>query len=285
MKVKMESEKVGLKLHIQKTELMTSISITLWQMDGENCNTDRLYFLGLQNHCEGGSSQEIKRHLLLGRKAVTNLDIKNQRYYFANKGPYGQSYGFSSSHVWMWELDHKEGCVLKNWCIRNVMLEKTLESTLDSNQIKQINPKGNQPWIFLGMTDATAEAPVLWLPDANADSLEKTLILGKIEGRRRRRWQRMRWFDGIIGPVDTSLSKLWELVKNREAWRAAVHGVAKNLMRLSEWITRVILKRTSHCIPWRDTIFFHCILSVWLHWWTEVSEAFTLVLVLLPGTL
>ena len=211
--------------------------------------------------------------------------IKKHRHCFANKSTPSQGYGFSSSHVWMWELDHKEGCVLKNWCIWNVMLEKTLESTLDSNQIKQINPKGNQPWIFLGMTDATAEAPVLWLPDANADSLEKTLILGKIEGRRRRRWQRMRWFDGIIGPVDTSLSKLWELVKNREAWRAAVHGVAKNLMRLSEWITRVILKRTSHCIPWRDTIFFHCILSVWLHWWTEVSEAFTLVLVLLPGTL
>ena len=101
------------------------------------------------------------RHLLLGRKVMTNLDniLKKQRYYFANKGLSSQGYGFSSSHVWMWELDCEEGWVLKNWCFW-IVLEKTLESPLDSKEIKPINPKGNQSWIFIGKTDA--EAPIFW---------------------------------------------------------------------------------------------------------------------------
>ena len=103
----------------------------------------------------------------------------------ANKDLYRQSYGFSSSHVLMGELDHKEGWPLKNWCFWTVVLEKTLESPLDSKEIKPVNPTGNQPWIFFGRTDA--EAPILWSPDVKrANSLEKTLVLGKIEGRRRR---------------------------------------------------------------------------------------------------
>ena len=98
-------------------------------------------------------SREIKRQLLLGRKAMTNLDtvLKKQRHHFANKGPYSQSYDFSSSHVWMWELDHKEGWVLKNWCSRTVVLEKTLKSPLDSKETKPDNPKGNQPCVFTGV--------------------------------------------------------------------------------------------------------------------------------------
>ena len=125
--------------------------------------------------------------------------IKKQRHCFANKGPSSQSYGFSSSHVWMWELNYKESWVLKNWCFWTVVLEKTLESPLDCKEIKPVNPKGNQPWIFLGGTDA--EAPILCHMMRKADSLEKTLMLGEIEGGRRRGRQRMRWLDGITSSV------------------------------------------------------------------------------------
>ena len=109
-----------------------------------------------------------------------------------------QRYGFSSSHVWIWELDHKESWAPKNWCFWTVVLEKTLESTLDCKKNQSVHPKGNQSWVFIGRTDAEAETPILWPPDTKTDSLKKRLILGKIEGRKRRRWQRMRWLDGII---------------------------------------------------------------------------------------
>ena len=124
--------------------------------------------------------------------------IEKQRHYFANKGPYSQSYGFSSSHVWMWELDYKESWALKNWCFWTMVLEKTLENPLDCKEIQPIHPKGDQSWIFIGRTDAEAETRILWPPDWRTDSIEKTLMLGKIEGRRRRGQQRMRWLDGII---------------------------------------------------------------------------------------
>ena len=116
------------------------------------------------------ASRKLKKYLLLGRKAVTNLDkcIKKQKHYFANKDLYSPSYGFSSSHVWMWELDHKEDWALKNWRFPVVVLENTLASPLGLKEIKPVSPKGNQPWIFIGRTDAEAEAPILWLPDAKS---------------------------------------------------------------------------------------------------------------------
>ena len=116
-------------------------------------------FLGYKITANGDCSHEIKRCLLLGRKAMTKLDsmLKKQRHYFANKDPSSQSYGFSSSHVWMWELDHKESWAQKNWCFWTVVLYKTLDSTLEGKEIKPVHPKGNQSCIFIGRTDVEAE--------------------------------------------------------------------------------------------------------------------------------
>ena len=163
MKVKEESEKVGLKLNIQKRKIMAPGPITSWGIDGETVETvSDFIFWGSKITAYGDFSHEIKRLILLGRKIMTNLDSIFKRHYFANKSLSSQCYGFSTGHIWMWELDCEESWVPKNWCFWTVVLEKTLECPLDCKEIQPVHSKGDQSWMFFGRNDAKAETPVLW---------------------------------------------------------------------------------------------------------------------------
>ena len=194
MKVKGESEKIALKLNIQKTKIMASGPITSWQVDGETVETvSDFIFLGskITADCDWNltfapwkkSYDQPRQH------------FKKQRHYFANKGPSSQSYGFSSSHVWMWGLVYKENWAPKNWCFWTVVLEKTLESPLDSKEIEPVHPKGHQSWIFIGRTDAEAETPIFWPSDV------KNWFIGKDPdaGKDWRREEKETTMDEVVG--------------------------------------------------------------------------------------
>ena len=187
-------------------------------------------FLGSKVTAYGDYSHEIKRCLLLGRKPRQH--IQKQRHYLVNKGP-SQSYGFSSSHVWMWELDYKESWALKNWWIWTVVLEKTLESPLDCKKIKPVNPKGNQSQTFIGMTDVEAETPIVWLPDV------KNWLIGK-DPDAGKDWRQEK--GTTEGEMSLNLNKLWELVMTGKPGITAVYGVAKSWTWLSNW-TELIHKQ------------------------------------------
>ena len=177
--------KSWLKTQHSKTKIMASGSIISSQIDGETMETETNFILGSSKiTADGDWSHEIKRRLLLGRKPMTNLGsiLKSRDINLPTKGSSSKSYGFSSGHVWMWELDYKESWAPKNWCFWTVVLEKTLESSLNCEEIQPAHPRGNQSWIFIGRTDAKVEAPILCLPDAKNWLIRKDPDAGK-DGR------------------------------------------------------------------------------------------------------
>ena len=240
MKVKMESEKVGLKLNIQKTKVMAYSPITSQQIDGETIeNSDELYFLGLQNHCRWWLQPEIKRHLLLGRKAMTNLDsiLKSRDVTLPTKVCLVKAmvfpvvmYGCESWTIKKAERRRIDAFEL--WCWRRL-----LKNPLDCKEIKPVKPKRNQTWIFIGRTDAETECHLM----GKSWPVRKDSEAWKTEGRRRGR-EMMRWLDVITDSTDMSLSKLRNMVKDREAWGTEVYGVTKSQTELSDWTTHGLIK-------------------------------------------
>ena len=223
MKVKEESEKAGLKLNIQKMKIMASGPITLWQIDGKQWKQwQTLFSWALKSLQMVTTAMKLKDAYSLGKKKYYDKPrqhIKKQKHYFVDKGPSNQSYGFSSSHVW--ELDQKESWAPKNSYFWTVVLEKALESPLNCKEIKAINLKGNQSWIFFGKTDAEAKAPTLWLPD------EMSWLTGK-DPDAGKHWGRVKGETEDDSRVASTTQWTWVWANSRRLWKTGKPGVLQS---------------------------------------------------------
>ena len=237
--MKMRGEwKSWLKTQHSNNEDHASGPITSWQIDRETVETVRdVIFLGSKTTADGDCSHEIKRHLLLGRKTMTNLDsiLKSIDITLPTKAYLVKAMVFPVVMYGCESWTIKKAECWKNWCFWTVVLEKTLESPLDCKEIQPVYPKGNQSWIFNGRTDAEAEAPILWPPDAKNQLIWKDPDAGKDWRWKEKGMTEDEMVDGITDSMDVSLSKLW-IGDGREAWRAVVHGVTKSRTWLSHWI-------------------------------------------------